>query len=146
MVQNTAEKPPSKWSESSEEVPCKFTMPKGKLKENEKPSLEIRFPSFKEEGCEGGANSTRFYKTTFNQLSGVELKAESTAAGARVKIGACIYRIAEMTGIQSVPGLVKTEVSGTGITKEGCTETMMFSGPLELRLEEGAKSLNYIEY
>lgn len=125
---------------------CSFTMPKGKLKENAKPSLEIRFPSFHEEGCEGGGNAVRFYKTTFSQLSGVELKAESTAAGARVKVGACIYRITEMTGLQAVPGLVETEVSGTGITKEGCTETMMFKGPLELRLEEGAKTLTYIEF
>lgn len=130
------------------EPSCVFTMPKGKLRGNDKPSLEIRFPSFSEEGCEGGGTRTRFYKTTFSQLEGVTtLKAEAAEAKAKVRVGSCLYGIESMSGVQSVPGLVATEVSGEGTTKEaGCTTHRTFTGELVLKTEAEGKTTTYIEH
>jgi hypothetical protein len=116
---------------------CVFTMLKGKLRSNNEPSLLIRYPTFEEKECEGGSSKTRFNKTTFSQMSGmVTLTTEAGEAKAKVKVGSCLYGIEELSGMQSVSGLVDTTVSGFGTSKTtGCEERRMFTGKLLLRVE-----------
>ncbi|HTQ68752.1 MAG TPA: hypothetical protein VMI13_08680 [Solirubrobacteraceae bacterium] len=130
-----------------EQTSCVFTMPSGNLKANNEESLEVRFPTFSEEHCEGGSTRTRFYKAVIGPFGSVMISTEATESHAKVRYEGCLYNISSMSGPLALGHEVKTTVEGEGTAKAepGCTGLKhTFTGELTLSMAEGAKSITYL--